>query len=77
VNSAPSEVLRGVCAVPGARDHHRYAGFSEDPLRGFTNLACDLENFAIPFLRGAFAEFSRSANAAANWKKLPGLAKLF
>jgi hypothetical protein len=60
----------------GAKDRHRYPGFSDELLSGFQNLAYDLENFAISFLRGDFAEFSRCASAAENWKKLPGLARL-
>jgi hypothetical protein len=62
--------------APGAGNRHRYPGFSDDSLTSFQDLACDLENFAISFLHGDFAEFLRCANAAANWKKLPGLAKL-
>jgi len=62
--------------VPGAKGHHRYPGFSDDPLSGFRDLAYDLENFATSFLNGEFAEFSQFVTAAQNWKKLPGLAKL-
>jgi hypothetical protein len=62
--------------APGAKDHHRYPGFSDDPLSGFRDLTYDLENFAISFLIADFAEFSACAAAAESWKKLPGLAKL-
>jgi hypothetical protein len=62
--------------APGAKDRHRYPGFSDDPSTGFQDLAHDLENFGISFLIGDFAQFSQCASAAAHWKKLSGLAKL-
>lgn len=62
--------------VSGAKDSHRYPGFSDDPLSGFYNLAYDLEHFALSFLEGDFRRFSYCVAEAANWKRLPGLARL-
>jgi hypothetical protein len=63
-------------AVLGNAGGNRYPGFSDDPISGFRNLAYDLENFATAFLKGDFKEFAHCADAAEEWKKTPGFARL-
>ena len=63
-------------SVLGNAGGNRYPGFSDEPISGFENLAYDLENFARAFLKGDFQEFLRCADAAEEWKKTPGFARL-
>jgi hypothetical protein len=63
-------------AVLGGKGGNRYPGFSESPSTQFSDLTYDLESFANSFLQGNFKEFSRFAQAAEDWKKTPGIARL-
>ena len=63
-------------SVLGNAGGNRYPGFSDEPISGFENLAYDLENFARAFLKGDFQEFARCADAAEEWKKTSGFARL-
>ncbi|MGH9675545.1 MAG: hypothetical protein ACRD36_00460 [Candidatus Acidiferrum sp.] len=60
----------------GEKGGNRYPGFSDEPLCAFEDLAYDLKNFATAFLSGDFEGFQRSAIAAEEWKKIPGITRL-
>ncbi len=64
-------------ALLGEKGGNRYPGFSDDPLAAFRDLAYDIETFATAFLEGDSKKFAACAEAAEQWKKIPGFARLF
>ncbi len=60
----------------GKRGHHRYPGFSGDPLDGFRHLRHDLEHYCTDFLSGPGDAFRDCVAKAAEQAKVSGFLKL-
>ena len=56
--------------------HHRYPGFSDDPLDGFRHLRHDLEHSCTDFLSGPGDAFRDCVAKAAEQAKVSGFLKL-
>jgi hypothetical protein len=60
----------------GPHGDNKYPGFSADPLHAFRALASDLQRFCSDFLNGSGDRFAAYVEAAKQYEKLSGIAKL-